>query len=879
MILDVYECLEDQMCTESVLSRTNLGCYVTREVNERALVRRNRFNVGSDGELIFEDDHISQGPGDRFIGTLFFLERGSTCNGMMPEMVCGDGCLLRLGHDEVTVGLEPTKISFRSSGMCDLFSEDEEIMRVCLGVDDADMSLDLEDMGDVGDVGDMGDMGDIGTPEDMGDMEDMEPPTCPPELVGESCDVDDIGAIGACALGVYVCQNDQLICEPNEGSAEVCDLVDNDCDGTVDESEMLAPCTNGVGACEVQGGFACVGGVEQCVTPPQPEPAELDASCDAIDDDCDGRSDEDYMIAEVSCGLGACQRPGVQLCQAGELIDDCVPAEPTVDVDQLCDQIDEDCDGQVDEEYEVSVITCGIGACAASGERICEAGAEVDQCSPTAPADSDALCDGIDEDCDDVFDEDYQPTATACGVGVCQAVGELACLMGALVDTCSAPQPDVNTDDTCDGADEDCDGNIDEDYVATQISCGVGACQSDGLKQCRGGVLTDECTPSDPQRTDDPTCDDIDDDCDGDSDEDFNSFPGNACGQGVCQQEGTFVCQEGQLINDCTPLDSPTDQDAADAVCNAVDDDCDGALDEDYPAEATTCGVGVCAALGELTCLDGAVVDTCDPATLVGEVIDDCDDLDNDCDGTTDEDFTSQTILCDVATSCVKTGISSCVDGVPSDSCDQAAQRDSDGDGVGDPCAWVTDPQLSFAILRHEVTFGAYRDCVAQGGCTEYTLNYQVTNDADDEGCEFLSEDVVSGESSDKPLRCAVTEQLAEYCDWIGGRLASPDELLNQVQPTFGDFSCANSVSGGCPNATGLSEEVCSLELVPGDLGICDVGGNVYELTSEITQINNTDYMTVCFDDYNPGEALLNRCATQKKNETNPRIGGRCVRD
>ena len=858
MVLDVYQCLEDQVCVESLFTRTQLGCYVTREANERALVRRNRFRIDAVGELIFEDDRIPQSPGDRFVGSLFFLERGSDCGRMTPEMACGDGCLLRLSHDEVTVGLEPTQIDFNSSGTCDILSEDDEMIRLCL---DNEIGQDMGDMGG------------------MEDMRDMDLSACTPERLGMPCDAEDTSALGACATGVYRCQDDQLICEPNGPIQEGCDLIDNDCDGAVDETEIQEPCANGVGACEVQGSFACVGGLSQCVTPPTPEPASSDATCDAVDDDCDGRSDEDYVITEVSCGIGVCQRSGIRLCQAGELIDDCVPEPPEVDRDERCDLLDEDCDGQVDEDYEVSVITCGIGACVANGERVCADGAVVEQCSPTAPAESDPICDGVDDDCDSRIDEDYTITATVCGVGSCQAVGALECIAGVEIDSCSPTLPEVDVDSTCDGVDDDCDGSVDEEYVPTQITCGVGACQSEGLQLCQAGTLVDECTPSDPARADDPTCDGVDDDCDGESDEDFNTFAGDPCGQGVCEQVGTFICQEGQLVNACTPLEPTTDLDAADAVCDAIDDDCDGSIDEDFPIEATSCGIGVCAAVGELTCRDGAVIDTCDPTTLVGEVIDDCDSLDNDCDGAADEDFTSQTILCDVETSCVKTGISSCLNGVPGDSCDQAAQRDSDGDGVGDPCAWVSHPQLTFAILRHEVTFGAYRDCVAQGGCQDDPLNYQVSNDNDDDGCQFLSGETLSAEPADKPLRCVVTEQLAEYCDWIGGRLPTPDELLDQVLPTFGDFTCADSISGGCPNTTGRSERVCSLEVTPGDLEICDLGGNVYELTSEVTQINNTDYMSVCFDDYDTGEAFLNRCATQKKSETNPRIGGRCVRD
>jgi len=76
---------------------------------------------------------------------------------------------------------------------------------------------------------------------------------------------------------------------------------------------------------------------------------------------------------------------------------------------------------------------------------------------------------------------------------------------------------------------------------------------------------------------------------------------------------------------------------ASDLTCDGRDGDCDGAVDEDYASQATTCGVGECAATGVTTCQGGVEGDTCTPGTPAAEV---CDDLDNDCDGSTDEELT-----------------------------------------------------------------------------------------------------------------------------------------------------------------------------------------------------------------------------------------------
>jgi hypothetical protein len=57
--------------------------------------------------------------------------------------------------------------------------------------------------------------------------------------------------------------------------------------------------------------------------------------------------------------------------------------------------------------------------------------------------------------------------------------------------------------------------------------------------------------------------------------------------------------------------------------------------DEHYVPTPTSCGTGECAATGELICVDGATQDTCTEGTPTAD--DQCDGLDNDCDGSTDE--------------------------------------------------------------------------------------------------------------------------------------------------------------------------------------------------------------------------------------------------
>merc|ERR1712100_333194 len=81
-------------------------------------------------------------------------------------------------------------------------------------------------------------------------------------------------------------------------------------------------------------------------------------------------------------------------CINGEVVDSCTEGNPAAD-DTTCNGIDEDCDGEVDEEYVETPTTCGEGACSDTGVRKCIAGNEVDTCEPGHASDED-LCDGFE---------------------------------------------------------------------------------------------------------------------------------------------------------------------------------------------------------------------------------------------------------------------------------------------------------------------------------------------------------------------------------------------------------------------------------------------------------------------------------------------------
>ncbi len=587
------------------------------------------------------------------------------------------------------------------------------------------------------------------------------------EGAGDTFYVDaDLDGYGDPALSEIACEAEEGLtadstdCDDSDpavhpGADEVCDQLDNDCDGLTDDEDgslVDAPTwyadgdKDGYGqtdytatGCEAPAGYA-----------------ELDGDCNdadatyypgALEEDC---TDPNDYNCDGSVGYEDLDGDGFAACEECDDTSDAVNPDAT----EVCNGVDDDCNGDTDGPDSADASTWYYDAdgdsygdpgitelsCEAS-ENYVDNGDDCDDTSAAAYPGGTEICDDLDNDCNGTVDDDaidaltwYADAdsdghgATAYSTAACDEPPGYAATDTDCDDADAAVNPDAT--EVCNDIDDNCDGDIDED-TAADATAWFADVDEDGY-----GDPADSVTSCDEQsgRVDNGAdCDDTDpavhpgatpwyDDADSDGYGDDAGVPNYDC-----EAPSGYT----HVTGDCDDADAAINP-GAEEVCDGVDNDCDGDIDGGatdagtYYSDLDGDGYGdPDTETGACTQPTSTVTDATDcddsDATINVDGIEVCDGADNDCNGTIDDAPDNDG---DGYGEC-----DDCDDTDPTITPDTVWYYDGDGDGYGDASTTRTACEQPSNYVDNS------DDCVP-GDSTSYPGSEETCGDSIDNNCD-----------------------------------------------------------------------------------------------------------------------------------------------
>ncbi|MEC7984828.1 MAG: MopE-related protein [Myxococcota bacterium] len=654
------------------------------------------------------------------------------------------------------------------------------------------------------------------------------------------------------------------------GADELCDGLDNDCDEEIDtnvvdgtvyyldgDGDGYGVETDTMSACELPEGYAEVAGdCDDTLTEVYLDAPEI---CDSLDNDCDTLIDDDddnlvqasasnWYLDSDSDGYGddnnyveLCEAPTGYVGEDGDCNDDDITINPGAS--EVCDGVDQDCDGAIDDkptdgiEFYYDGDGDGFGSTAVIVGCTLESGYadNADDCNDDDAAVNPAAietCDGVDSNCsgdesDTTVPNIYYSDADGDGYGDPNSPVQDCTLPSGAVenqldcdDTSSNAIPDASNPEICDGLDNDCNGDIDEadanldastltTYYTDADGDGFGIADADSVVQCLAP------TNFAPNTAD---CDDT---------------------QALVNPDAEEVCDS--VDNDC---DGGVDNDATDGVAYYLDLDGDGYGDPD--SVANYCSVPTNGVSDATDCDDS-------DGNINTDGIESCTDgADNDCDGSVDCDDSD----CSTTSECGETG--NCSNGIDDDAdgfldCDDSECADtfgcyewscsngSDDDSDGFVDCLDSDCEDSFLCIESDCTDGLDdendgaidcddSDCASSADCGEVSCSDGIDNDGDgdldcaDSECTYDSACYESdcadsldndgdGDADCADSDCALDAACYDLCD---GTDSDGDGLVDCDDPDCEfESACYDSCDGTDSDGDGLvdcDDDDCSAD-------------------------------------------------------------------